>query len=236
MRGDHIYISSSVAGIPFEHHGIDMGDGTVIHLAPAEGARITLRDATDRFTVRRDTIEVFSRGRTVCTRKHTDCVAADLVAENAEKMLGKTGYHLLDGNCEHFAHHCCTGRLESRQIDMGESVVVSAASLLTKAFWSVSARIGARAASTATVKVASKANPLLLLADGVELAALAAGCAGGLSSSSNRRVARVSGTLTAASIGAIMGGPVGTIASVAVHNGSTALAEQVCKRIRQICA
>lgn len=236
MRGDHIYISSRVSGIPYEHHGIDMGDETVIHLSPESGARLTLRDTTDRFTVRRDTMDVFSRGKTVCTRKHTDCVPAEQVAENAEKMLGQTGYHLLDGNCEHFAHHCCTGRLESRQVEMGHSVVVSAASLATKAFWSISSRIGSRAASTATVKTAAKANPLLLLADGVEIATLAVGCAGGMSPTNNRRVARVTGTLTAASIGAIVGGPVGAIASVAVHNGSTALAEQVCKQIRKLCS
>ena len=236
MRGDHIYIASTVSGLPYEHHGIDMGDGTVIHLAPVDGARITLRDTTDRFTVRRDTMEVFSRGKTIFTRKHTDCVASDEVAENAEKMLGKTGYHLLDGNCEHFAHHCCTGRLESRQVDMGHNVVVSAASFATKAFWSITSRIASRGASAATVKAATKGNPLLLLADGVELATLAVGCAGGMSASNNRRVARVTGTLTAASIGAIVGGPVGAIASVAVHNGSTAIAEQVCKQLRKLCS
>jgi len=65
MRGDHIFVSATVAGIPFEHHGIDMGDGTVIHLAPEGGARITLRDTTDRFTVRRDVMEIFSRGKAV---------------------------------------------------------------------------------------------------------------------------------------------------------------------------
>ncbi len=236
MRGDHIFVSATIAGIPFEHHGIDMGDGTVIHLAPEGGARITLRDTTDRFTVRRDAMEIFSRGKTISTFKHTDCVALEQVAENAEKMLGKSGYHLLDGNCEHFAHHCCTGRLESRQVDMGQHVIISAASLATKAFWSISSRLGAKTVSRVTAKAATKSNPLLLLADGVELVTLAVGCAGGMTAVNNRRVARVTGTLAAASIGALVGGPVGAVASVAVHNGSTAVAEQLCKRLRQLCS
>ncbi len=236
MRGDHIFVSATVAGIPFEHHGIDMGDGTVIHLAPEGGARITLRDTTDRFTVRRDSMEIFSRGKSVSNFKHTDCVPLEQVAENAEKMLGKSGYHLLDGNCEHFAHHCCTGRRESRQVDMGQHVVISAASLVTKAFWSITNRLGAKTVTQVSVKTATKGNPLLLLADGVELVSLAVGCAGGLSVAKNRRVARMTGTLAAASIGALVGGPVGAVASVAVHNGSTAIAEQLCKRVRQICS
>lgn len=236
MRGDHIFVSATLAGIPFEHHGIDMGDGTVIHLAPEGGARITLRDTTDRFTVRRDPMETFSRGKTVNVVKHTDCVPLEQVAENAEKMLGKSGYHLLDGNCEHFAHHCCTGRLESRQVEMGQHVVISATSLATKAFWSISSRLGAKAVSQVSAKAATKANPLLLLADGVELITLAVGCAGGMNAVNNRRVARVTGTIAAAGIGALVGGPVGAVASVAVHNGSTAVAEQLCKRIRQICS
>lgn len=240
MRGDHIYVPTVAAGIRFEHHGIDMGDGTVIHLAPADGVRITLRDSTDRFAVRRDSIEDFCKGRSVCVCKHTDCVSSELVAENAEKMLGKSGYHLLDGNCEHFAYYCCTGRLESRQVEMSQNVIVSATSLMTKAIWSISARIAPRAASHCSAKVAAKvaakANPLLLIADGIELATLAVGCASGLSADKNRQAARVTGTLAAASIGAIAGGPVGAIASVALHNGSTALAEQVCKRIRKICS
>jgi hypothetical protein len=42
-RGEHIYVDGWCAGIPFQHHGIDMGDGTVVHLAPEAGARVTLR-------------------------------------------------------------------------------------------------------------------------------------------------------------------------------------------------
>ena len=61
-RGEHIYILSSVGGVPFQHHGIDMGDGTVIHLAPEQGVQVTLRDESGEFRVRRDTLEDFCRG------------------------------------------------------------------------------------------------------------------------------------------------------------------------------
>ncbi len=234
MRGDHLHVPLFVAGIRFEHHGIDMGDGTVIHLAPVDGARITLRDTSDRFTVRRDPMELFSRGQKVTVCKHHDCLSPDEVAANAERMLGETGYHLLDGNCEHFAHYCCTGILESRQVEMGHSVVVAAASLATKAFWTISSRISMRGATSTAVKSAAKSNPLLLIADGVELATLAVGCATGLTAKNNRRIARATSTLTAAGIGAVVGGPVGAVASIAVHNGSTAIAEGLCNNLRRI--
>lgn len=234
MRGDHLYFHTIVAGIPFEHHGIDMGDGTVIHLAPVDGARITLRDSTARFSVRRDTMEAFCQGRSIRHYRHTDCLPPEQITANAEKLLGSTGYHLLDGNCEHFAHQCCTGRNESRQVEMSQSVLISMTSLATKAVWSVTSRNAPRTVAHLTTKVATKSNPLLLIADGVELAALSIGCASGLSANTNRRTARFTGTLAAAGIGAAVGGPAGAIASVALHNGSTALAEQICSRVRRL--
>lgn len=229
-KGDHIYIENSLNGIPFQHHGIDMGDGTVIHLASRDGARITLSDASDQFSVRRDSMDDFSRGQLIKRVVHEDATGPDQVAQSAESRLGQTGYHLLDGNCEHFATMCATGRSESQQIEMGEATLASATSMATKAFWHLSSKLGGRMAIRSAVKV----HPAALLADGVEMATLAVGCRSGLSAKRTRRLARLTGTATAAGIGAIVAGPAGVAVGIAAHTSSSAIADSICERVRSM--
>lgn len=229
-KGEHIYVQNSVHGVPFQHHGIDMGDGTVIHLAPASGARVALKDKSDEFAVRRDSLEDFHRGSEVLVFEHADARSPDTSAEAAEAALGQTGYSLLEGNCEHFATLCATGRWESQQIEMSEATVAALASMATKAAWSMSARFGAKT----LLRSASKVHPAAMLADGVELATLMAGCRSGLSAEKSRQVARLSGTVAAAGIGTLFGGPAGAALFVAAHTSSGALADQMCKGFRRL--
>ena len=42
-------------------------------------------------------------------------------AKRANDMVGKKGYDLVDGNCEHFATQCKTGNPRSEQIKTIES-------------------------------------------------------------------------------------------------------------------
>ncbi len=227
-RGDHIYVNNMAAGIPYQHHGIDMGDGTVIHLAAADGTRIVLCDKSDRFCVRRDTREDFCRGAAANLVCHAEGHAAEQVAQAAESQVGTCGYSLLDGNCEHFARQCACGRAESHQIDLGQATLSALASMSTKAFWSATGRITCRVA----VRGVTKVHPASMLADGVEVAALAIGCQQGMSSQRARRVARLSGSVAAIGIGAVVGGPVGAALSLAAHSSSTAIADRLCQAIR----
>lgn len=91
------------------HHGIDMGDGTVIHFTGEPGRRL---DAA----VRRTTLEHFLRGGEVCSVRHQQPLPADEVRVRATRCLGHTGYSILWRNCEHFARWCTVGRHESRQV------------------------------------------------------------------------------------------------------------------------
>lgn len=229
-RGEHIYIRGMVHGIPFQHHGIDMGDGTVIHLAPADGARIALNDPSDRFAVRRDSMERFSNGQAPSVRRHAAGLPLDEVAERAERYLGKTGYSLLDGNCEHFASFCATGVSHSHQITMAEATVSAMTSAATKAFWAISSRVGSRV----LMRSATKMHPAMFLADGVEVAALAVGCQSGLSAERSKRVARLSGNVVAAGIGGLVAGPAGAAVCLATHTSSAAVADQFCKAVRKL--
>ncbi len=233
-RGDHLIVYGRFAGIAFEHHGIDMGDGTVIHLAPEDGARIAWRDDRDRFCVRRDSLASFCNGRTPRLASHENSLQPDEIATRAESLIGKSGYGLLDNNCEHFATYCCTGVPSSRQVDMGCQASVSAFSMATKVFWMAATRWQSRNMTALPMRVAIKANPWMMLADGVELATLTYACSRGWQPEGCRRVANLSGSITAMSIGAVIAGPGGAVASLALHQASSTLAERACTQIRKL--
>jgi Lecithin retinol acyltransferase/PspA/IM30 family len=106
-RGDQVYVMRewiNLQGI-YEHHGIDCGDGTVIHYRkPSE-------------TIERTSIETFTRGGKIYLRQYTVCYIADTAIARAESRLGERQYNLLYNNCEHFATWCKTGKSQSLQID-----------------------------------------------------------------------------------------------------------------------
>ena len=227
-KGDHIFIKSRVRSIPFQHHGIDMGDGTVVHLAPESGSRVAFIDHTGRFCVRREPIESFSFGKPVHVVEYPQPKPADEVVAAAASHIGRCGYHLIDNNCEHFASLCASGSAGSRQVDFGHSTAVSMTSAVTKGLWA----LGGRAAARYATRAAARPHPLSILADGVEAMTIASGCAAGLTAERTRRLARASGQLTALAVGCAVGGPVGGAVSLAVHRSSTQIAERVCTAAR----
>jgi hypothetical protein len=91
------------------HHGVDMGDGTVIHLTGEPGRRL---DAA----VRQTPIERFLRGGELRSVRHSQPLQANEVRARAARCLGHTGYSILFRNCEHFARWCAIGRHESHQV------------------------------------------------------------------------------------------------------------------------
>lgn len=91
------------------HHGIDMGDGTVVHFTGEPLERVAAE-------VRRTSYEDFARGGPVLRVQHADGLAPDETCERALRHLGARGYHVLFSNCEHFASWCATGRPHSGQV------------------------------------------------------------------------------------------------------------------------
>ena len=90
----------------FNHHGIDLGDGTVAHYL--EGREIL-----------RSPLQEFSRGQPISTVSYPegDCSPAGITLRRAMGRLGEQRYNLLFNNCEHFAHWCKTGRHRSSQVE-----------------------------------------------------------------------------------------------------------------------
>jgi len=106
-KGDHLYVSRGT----YFHHGIDCGDGTVIHYR--EGESIT-----------RSSKPFFALGETIRIKPYVDSDSPEVVVERAESRLGERDYHLVFNNCEHFAAWCKTGKHRSQQV---ETVAAAAA-------------------------------------------------------------------------------------------------------------
>ena len=90
----------------FNHHGIDLGDGTVAHYL--EGREIL-----------RSPLEEFSRDQplSVVAYPEGECSPTGVTLRRAMGRLGEQDYNLLFNNCEHFAHWCKTGRHRSSQVE-----------------------------------------------------------------------------------------------------------------------
>lgn len=106
-RGDQIYVMRPLVGMEgvYEHHGIDCGDGTVIHYRKGDEAMIS-----------RTSFEQFAQGKPVFVKDYSASYIPDVVIERAESRLGERQYNLLTNNCEHFATWCKLGKSESAQL------------------------------------------------------------------------------------------------------------------------
>lgn len=107
-KGDHIRVRRW-KGI-YSHHGIDMGDGTVVHFS---GEPLQVHKAC----VVRDSMEDFLAGGVCKVVEHpSDCHDAEEVVARALALVGTRGYGLWTNNCEHFACYCKTGMKRSSQV------------------------------------------------------------------------------------------------------------------------
>ena len=107
-RGDQIYVYRELLKLQgvYQHHGIDCGDGTVIHYRkPSE-------------TVERTSLATFARGNQIYVKQYPVgfCFILDVVVQRAESRLGERKYNMVFNNCEHFASWCKTGISDSKQV------------------------------------------------------------------------------------------------------------------------
>ena len=117
-RGDHIFVRRPLL---YTHHGIDCGDGTVIHYTGELGSK------TDA-AVRRSLLADFVAGaEEVRIQEYEQCDPAGAVVERAESRLDERDYSLVFNNCEHFAYWCKTGKKRSRQVAYAAKVAAGLA-------------------------------------------------------------------------------------------------------------
>ena len=94
----------------YSHHGIYVGNSTVIHYAGwFHSARGLVEEVTiEQFTEGRR----YSIGRTPANRQR-----GEEIARRARLRLGERRYHLLRNNCEHFCNWCQLGEWRSEQVE-----------------------------------------------------------------------------------------------------------------------
>jgi hypothetical protein len=148
-RGDRLAVERTFLGstVTYLHHGIDVGDGTVVHARPDD-----FRNPFAGGRVVRTTLAEFAASRPV--RPVVDPPArftADEVVQRALDHVGREGYSPVVDNCEHFATWCATGTRASRQVDL---LVARGSALVARALAAVSARAAAGAAERVAIRTA----------------------------------------------------------------------------------
>lgn len=211
-KGDHLYVP--LCGL-FSHHGIDIGDGTVVHWWSGDnGSKHPLNKVTRKANaqIRRSSLEDFCDGQwsSICVRGYQQCFEAEIVVQRALSRVGEKGYHLLWNNCEHFATWCKTGCQHSEQVhgaqrQLTTTVAKTAACATVKVLAKNSSKIGVKSA-------ARVATPWLLVADGVQLVTeLAATTHGGMDPEEARQTGQAAGLAASVAIGTAVGGPAGAL-------------------------
>jgi hypothetical protein len=148
-RGDRLEVEHRIAGstVTYLHHGVDIGDGTVVHARPRD-----FRNPLGGGCVVRTSLADFAEGRAVRVRNEPPAAySADEIAARALAHVGRNGYHLVIDNCEHFANWCATGHRASRQVEI---VMGRVAAGMARAAAVVSMRMAAGAAERLAVRTA----------------------------------------------------------------------------------
>ncbi|WP_164103511.1 lecithin retinol acyltransferase family protein [Candidatus Laterigemmans baculatus] len=232
---NHVFVWRTYRGVPFQHHGVELGDGSVVHFTDGRGGIARPGRGAEHFRVCQTPWEQFSpEGMAMVHRvRHSAPLAPEKIRRRALRMVGRSGYDLVSYNCEHFALWCVTGHFHSRQVGIAMERVAAAAA---KATMSAAARAGLRSAlklTQAAVTVRRVAHPAMLVPDAAQWATEAVGHHVGLRDPQKRRAAgRTVGATTAALVG-LPGGPLGVLATTtlwAIGESAAHLAEHATTR------
>ena len=244
-RGDRLEVEHRITGttVTYLHHGVDLGDGTVVHARPHD-----FRNPFGGGRVVRTSQAEFAEGRSVRVRNEPAAEFSPAeVAARALAHVGRDGYDLVVDNCEHFATWCATGRRTSRQVEIvlgrvAAGVARAAAAVSARAAVGSAERVAVRTAVGATVRVGLKTMlPAALLGEAAALAAEWTAHQRGADAEASRRAGEAAG-LTATSLAfAAAGAPAGPAGAVAgalagaatwvAGSASAAAATRVARRI-----
>jgi len=111
-RGDHIYVGR----VGYTHHGIDVGDGRVIHYGgEPDGSEA-------HASIRYATLQEFAQGGEVRVRDYGESFGPDEAVARAESKLGERDQHLFGRDGEFFASWCVAGCNTSGQLNGAAAV------------------------------------------------------------------------------------------------------------------
>jgi len=217
-RGDRLRVERRLAGstVAYMHHGIDIGDGTVVHARPDDfqsplaGGRV----------VRTTRAEFAGGGTVLLTTEPPAVYPPDEVVTRAIEHVGREGYCPVVDNCEHFATWCATGKRTSRQVDIvlarisgaaaRVATVVSARRLLANAAVGAAERIAVRTVLGTTARLGLRTLvPAAIAGEAAALAAEWTAHHAGQSAAESRRAGEAAGLATSAAACALAGIPAG---------------------------
>ena len=208
-KGQHLVVKFGT----YTHHGIDLGDETVIHYGRGLHNKVNARVEI----VSRD---VFCAGNPITIRDSNRLFSSDEIVERATSRLGECDYDLFQNNCEHFVNWCRSDVADSAQVNLADAVVRrgTAATVritLPKVARSFASRVLAKEVASTTAKtVGSKmatrfAAPAALAGDAVQLSAEVLAIRNGKDQQATREIGRRSGALASSGVGFMLGGPTG---------------------------
>jgi hypothetical protein len=244
-RGDRLRVERRLVGsaVAYTHHGIDVGDGTVVHARPDDfgnplaGGRIE-----------RTSFAEFADGREVfLTTEPAARHSSDEIVARALAHVGRPGYCPVVDNCEHFATWCATGDRSSRQVDIVMGRVTAAASravvaLSARAAAGTAERIAVRTALGTTVRVGLRTMlPAVVVGEAAALAAEWTAHQRGACAAESRRVGETAGLAATCLAFAASGAPAGpagvvgaTLAGAAVWLGGSVAAATATGVMRRV--
>lgn len=217
--GDRIEVERRIAGttVTYLHHGIDVGDGTVVHACPDD-----FRRPFAGGRVVRSSRAEFAGAATVRTTTEPPAAFGNAeVVARALALVGRAGYCPVVDNCEHFANWCATGRRASRQVEIVVGRLVTAAARTVAAV-----AVGAAAATAERSAIRSVVGGAMGLGLAGLVPATLAGEAGALvaewrahqagwSAAESRRAGDAAGLATTAAVAVAWAATAGPGAAVA---------------------
>ena len=218
-RGDRLEVEHRIVGstVTYLHHGVDLGNGTIVHARPHD-----FRNPFGGGRVVRTTLAEFGEGRGVRVRNEPAAAfSPDEIADRALAHVGRDGYDPVIDNCEHFATWCATGSRTSRQVDivMGRvaaGVSRAAAAISARAAVGTAERVAVRTALGTTVRVGLKTMlPAAIVGEAAALAAEWTAHQRGASEQQSRKAGEAAGlaaTSLAFAAGGAAAGPAGVLA------------------------
>lgn len=194
--GDHLIVCHDF----YIHHGIDLGDGTVLHygrgLHDLENAKVEIVPMAK-----------FSGGKKVEIIKSVRTFSNAQVVERARSRLGEKCYDVFDNNCEHFVNWCRSGRALSTQISATKTILRQSAAIASRTFL--------RKGLKGTIARRGAGAPLIiadLIQAGVELMALNSG----KGEEESEKLGSQAGAASSMGIGFCAGGPVGAASGLGI--------------------
>ncbi len=113
MKGDLIEIKRSV----YDHWGVYVGDGEVIHLCDEEDRKATIKRDLLKGVCGKSLCRINNLGK-AAQKRGLRPRSVDNILKAAYKMLNeKFDYHPIDNNCEHFVTSCRFGLRFSEQAE-----------------------------------------------------------------------------------------------------------------------